>query len=226
VVERLPAMDLPICEVGSGPRGLAVWTDRKVIGIDPGPDNPHGSDPPPDNFTRLAGEGASIPLADHSVSAAVAVDTFEHIPRDGRAAVVLEMKRVVCDGGRIIVIGPVGPDAARFDARVLERWRARGETENIVHWLSEHQEIGLPSVDELIGYLGTERVTRITFQGVLNVRLWWLMHRALLGDFSRSRGSYLLQSALTPAFSRLARTWGRGPYYRYLVSVDIGPTQT
>src|SRR3954469_18775583 len=41
VVRALPQSPLPICEVGSGPQGLAVWTSRKVIGVDPGDDDRH-----------------------------------------------------------------------------------------------------------------------------------------------------------------------------------------
>ena len=36
VVDALPAIDLPICDVGSGRAGIAAWTSRPVIGVDPG----------------------------------------------------------------------------------------------------------------------------------------------------------------------------------------------
>jgi len=222
VVAQLPALPLPICEVGSGPRGLASWTPRQVIGIDPGPDAPHGELSPANNFTRLPGDGANIPLPDQSVAAAVAVDTFEHIPRDQRSAVVREMKRVVRDGGRLIIIGPVGDAAARFDARVLDRWCARGATDGIVHWLSEHQEMGLPSVEEIVDYVGTDRILSIRTDGVMNVHLWWMMHRALLGDFSRSRLAFAMQSSLTPVFSQIVGRWSRGPHYRQMIVADVG----
>ena len=80
-----------------------VWprgTPRTVIGVDPGADDRHGEVRVVPNFQRVEGDGSNIPLPDASVAAAVAVDTFEHIPNDGRAAVITEMKRVVADGGR------------------------------------------------------------------------------------------------------------------------------
>ena len=93
------------------------------------------------------------------------------------------MKRVVADGGRLIIIGPTGPAAAAADAKVLSRWRARGDHRGVVEWLSEREQLGLPSVDDLVGYLKGERVQSVCVRGVFNVQLWWLMHRALLGDF-------------------------------------------
>ena len=80
VVEALPAIDLPICEVGSGRAGIAAWTSRPVIGVDPGADDRHGDGERPANMTRVASSGARLPLGDSSVSAAIAVDTLEHIP--------------------------------------------------------------------------------------------------------------------------------------------------
>lgn len=221
VVAALPASELPVCEVGSGPRGLAAWTPRRVVGVDPGPDERHGQLAAVDNLQRVAGDGAHIPLPDRSVAAAVAVDTFEHIPREDRPAVAAEMQRVVAAGGRLIIIGPTGPAAAAADARVLARWRARGESSGVVRWLSEHQRFGLPTVEELVGYAMGERAATVTVTGAFNARLWWLMHRALLGDFSRARWSYLTQLLLTHPFAALARRWHRGPYYRYLVVADL-----
>ena len=81
VATALPtASPLSVCEVGSGPAGLANWTKRQIIGIDPGPDEKHGEVDVPPNLTRVEGEGAAIPLDDCSVSAAVAVDMLEHVP--------------------------------------------------------------------------------------------------------------------------------------------------
>lgn len=221
VVAALPGVPLPICEIGSGPRGLAAWTQREVIGVDPGPDARHGDNAPPGNLRRVGGDGSHIPLPDRAVAAAVAVDTLEHMPRDVRAAVVAEMKRVVASGGRLIIIGPIGEEAALADAKVLARWQAQDESSRVVEWLSEHQRFGLPAVDEVVCYVGTERVSKITVTGVFNVELWWLMHRALLGDFSHSRLSFLIQLMLTHPFAFLARQWRRGPFYRYLVVADL-----
>jgi SAM-dependent methyltransferase len=222
VVARLPDSPLPICEVGSGPQGIAVWTSRDVIGVDPGDDERHNAGTPPPNFTRLKGDGANIPLPDRSVAAAIAVDTFEHIPAEARSAVVREMERVTADGGRIILMGPTGPDAATGDRYVLERWRSRGEGKKIVVWLGEHEQIGLPTVEELTSLLHTGRVTRVRALGVYNLGLWRTMHRTLLGDFPRPRGDRFLHHLLWAPFGVMARRYNRGPFYRQLVIAEVG----
>jgi SAM-dependent methyltransferase len=222
VVARFPSSALPICEVGSGPQGIACWTTKTIIGVDPGADERHGpSPPPPPNFQRVLGDGANIPLADRSVAAAVAVDTFEHIPAQARPAVVREMVRVTADGGRIILMGPTGPDAARGDHYVLERWRERGDG-NIVTWLGEHEQIGLPTADELASLLRIGRVTGVKIVGVYNLELWRTMHRALLGDYAKPRGDRFLHHLLWAPFGFLARRYRRGPFYRQLVVAEVG----
>ena len=222
VVRALPALPLPICEVGSGPRGIAAWTSRDVIGVDPGDDERHGSEGrPAENMRRLQGDGANIPLEDASVSAAVAVDTMEHVPREHRAAVVTEMLRVTAPGGRVILMGPAGPDAAEGDRALLERFRERGDTEGPVVWLSEHLDLGLPTVDELVDMVDGERVRRVEARGVFNMSLWWTMHRAALGEFPQPRGAHHVHHLLWAPFGEVARRFRRGPFYRQLVLAEV-----
>src|SRR4051794_31305066 len=135
VVDALPVLDLPICEVGSGRAGIAVWTSRPVIGVDPGADDRHGPGGQPSNMSRIRSHGASLPLGDSSMSAAIAVDTLEHIPVADRQAVVDEMKRVTAPGGRVIIIGPAGSEAALADRRLLDRWMASDPGNPVVGWL-------------------------------------------------------------------------------------------
>jgi SAM-dependent methyltransferase len=223
VVEALPGLDLPICEIGSGRAGVAAWTARPVIGIDPGDDGRHGDGVQPPNMTRIQGDGAHLPLDDESASAAIAVDTFEHIPPAGRQAVADEMKRVTVPGGRVIIIGPSSPEAAAGDRRLLESWNARDPDNLVAGWLGEHFENGLPDVAELIGLLGRDRVTAVRAQGVFNLRLWWLMHRRAMGDFPRVRGSDRVHHLAWGAVGVAARRYPRGPFYRHMVVADIGP---
>jgi SAM-dependent methyltransferase len=211
-----------ICEVGSGPQGIALWTGEDVIGVDPGADDPHGQLVPLANFQRVEGDGANIPLADRSVAATVAVDTFEHIPAPARPAVIREMLRVTDDGGRVIIMGPVGPDAARADHRVLERWREHAPESSIVTWLTEHEQIGLPSIEELVAaLLGTDRVKRVRVVGVYNLTLWWTTYRVLLGDFWKPRGERYLHHLMWTPFAFVARRYRRGPFYRQLIVAEL-----
>ena len=92
--ERAPDGPLPVCEVGSGPSGLARWTDRSIIGVDPGEDELHVDHVPAPNLRRVVGTGAALPLDDASMVATVAVDTMEHVMPGERAATIAEMVRV------------------------------------------------------------------------------------------------------------------------------------
>ncbi|MCW2993583.1 MAG: hypothetical protein JWQ18_1078 [Conexibacter sp.] len=221
VARALPALDLPICEVGSGPAGLALWTDRSVWGVDPGADERHGGIVSPPNLTRVQSDGASIPLPDRAASATIAVDTFEHIPPAARQAVVDEMKRVTAPSGRVIIIGPTNAEAATGDRRVYDRWAAREDHGNILQWLGEHFENGLPTVEELVGLLGTDRVAAVHATGVFPLRMWWIMHRATLGDFPQPRGFHLIHHLTWGPFGWVARRLHRGPYYRWMVVADL-----
>lgn len=221
VVDALPESELPICEVGSGPAGLAAWTRRPVIGVDPGEDARHGVDSPPTNMKRVFAAGAELPLPDRSVCAAVAVDTFEHIPRAERGQVLEEMKRVTAPGGRLLIIGPCGEAAAAADRRLLARWESVAPSGNIAAWLREHVEQGLPSVEELVGLIGSERVASIRTTGAFNIHLWWTMHRVTLGDFPQPRGTHLIHHLLWSPLAVLARTTKRGPHYRQLIVADL-----
>jgi SAM-dependent methyltransferase len=220
-VAALPSSTLPICEVGSGPAGLAAWTSRPVIGVDPGPDERHGGVATPPNLRRVVGDGANIPLEDRSAAATVLVDTLEHIPPAARAAVIDEMKRVTADGGRLVIMGPTGTAAAKGDRLVLERWRERGASEGVVEWLGEHFENGLPTEEEIVALIGTERVVSVSVTGVFNLRLWWTMHRATLGDFPQPRGWHLIHHLTWGPFAMVARRLRRGPFYRYLVVAQL-----
>ena len=225
VARALPDLDLPVCEVGSGPQGLAVWTDRTVIGVDPGDDERHGglAAAGPANLRRVPGDGAHIPLPDRSVAAAVAVDTLEHIPRADRPAVVREMKRVTAPGGRVILMGPSGPAAAAADRELLERHQALGGVDGPVVWLGEHVEHGLPSVEDMVAMVGGERCTRVVVRGVFNLAMWRTRHRALLGDFPQPRGSHLVHHLMWAPFGAAARRLQRGPHYRCIVVAELGP---
>ena len=216
-VDALPAGDDPVCEIGSGPAGLSSWTDRKIIGVDPGSDDRHGDLIALPNLQRVIGDGTHVPLADRSVIAAVAVDTFEHIPRPLRPVVVSEMTRITAPGGRLIIIGPTGPPAAEADRWLLAALRRRGPEPPWAEWLDEHLDNGLPTLEEMHSLLESPRVMRIRSAGYLNLWFWRAMH---LGAMSGPR----LGPAHAPTwgvFARAARRYQRGPFYRWMFVADL-----
>ena len=220
VVDALAGVTGPVCEIGSGPAGLASWTDRQVIGVDPGGDERHGDFRALPNLERVVGDGAHIPLASDSVAVAVAVDTFEHIPQPSRHAVAAELVRITRPGGRVVVIGPTGPAARAGDAWLLETFRRRDRVPDWAVWLAEHVEMGVPTVDEMVSLFSDEPVVSVAQTGVLNVRLWQVMHLAAL------RGPRLgpAHVPLWGSFARLARRYHRGPFYRWMFVAEIGPS--
>ena len=218
MVSALPNGPLPVCEVGSGPSGLARWTDRSIIGIDPGEDELHVDHTPAPNLRRVVGTGAALPLVDASVAATVAVDTMEHVMPDERAATIAEMVRVTAPGGRVIVIGPTGPAAAEADRWLLDTLDARGGRPPWAIWLKEHEERGVPSLDELTQWLSIPRVSRISGRGVLNVRDWKTMHLAAMGALPRFGP---LDPLMWQPFADYALHRRGGPFYRQLVVADV-----
>jgi SAM-dependent methyltransferase len=216
VVAALPPGDDPVCEIGSGHGGLAHWVSRPVIGIDPRA----GDDgvPLPANLRELSPDGATIPLDDQSVAAAVAVDTFEHIPAAGRERAITEMKRVVRPGGRVIIIGPTGPDAARGDHRVLELHRRRAAGRGSIRWLEEHERNGLPDLPSLLRWVGEDRVRSVCAEPIFNLRLWHVMHLAAIGALPRTGP---LHPFVWAPFGALARRMNRPPTYRQLVVAKL-----
>ena len=217
VLDVLPHGDAPICEIGSGAAGLSSWTGRPIIGVDPGPDERHGGVIALPNLRRVVGDGAHVPLADGSVAATVAVDTFEHIPSSERARVVAEMIRVTQPGGRIVIIGPTGREAGEADRWLLQSLRNPGPEPPWAAWLEEHMTMGLPTVDEMTALLQGSRVGRLRSAGYLNVSLWRVMHTAAM---SGPR----LGPAHVPvwgSFARVARRYRRGPFYRWMFVADL-----
>jgi len=217
VVDALPDGDDPVCEIGSGPAGLSTWTDRKIIGVDPGSDDRHRELAPLPNLERLVGDGTNVPLADRSVTAAVAVDTFEHIPAAKRRGVVREMERVTAPGGRVIIMGPTGGPAAEGDRWLLETLRAQERPPDWALWLEEHLENGLPTQMEMTSLFDSPRVVRVRSQGYLNLRFWRMMHLAAI------KGPRLgpAHVPIWGAFARLARRYADGPFYRWIFIADL-----
>jgi SAM-dependent methyltransferase len=217
VVDALPARNAPVCEIGSGPAGLSSWTERRVIGVDPGSDERHGELTPLPNLERVVGDGADLPLADRSVMAAVAVDTLEHIPHARRPAVVSEMARVTAPNGRIIIMGPTGAAAAQGDRWLLEMLTEQDPEPEWAVWLEEHLSNGLPTLAEMHALLALPRVIRVRSQGYLNLGLWRIMHLAAV------RGPRLgpAHSPVWGTFARLARRYARRPFYRWMFVADL-----
>jgi len=217
VVEALRRIDDSICEIGAGLVGLARWVPNQIVGVDPTPAPDEAV--LPSNLELVTASGNAIPLADRSVGAAVAVDTFEHVAPELRAPILAEMKRVTRDDGLVIVMGPTGRESEQADRRLLRMFERKNVGESSARWLREHIANGLPTVEELTTGLGTDRVRSVTARGVFNIRLWYLMHLAASGAIPRTGP---LHPSVWYPVAAIARRFHLTPCYRQLVVASIG----
>jgi hypothetical protein len=74
----------------------------------------------------------------------LSLDTLEHVPRPARAGFVAELARVAAH--RVLLACPTA-EAAGIDTAVRNRFTAMGV--GVPSWLSEHQEYGLPTREEI-----------------------------------------------------------------------------
>jgi SAM-dependent methyltransferase len=218
VVEALPQSAGKVCEVGSSTGGLARWVAIPVVGVEPDlAALPDGARPP--NLRLVDGDATSLPFADDSFPAAVAVDTLEHLQPPRRESAVRELVRITAPGGRVIVNGPAGARAADADRRVLARLTERGlGGGSNARWLREHVENGLPTVEELVRWLTDAGADRVTAIGVFDLRLWYVMHLAGMDVIPRTGP---LHPLVWGPFAAVARRYHHGPCYRQLVIADL-----
>jgi SAM-dependent methyltransferase len=217
VVAAVPHAADRICEIGSGPVGIAAWTPLRVVGVEPEVDvSVHR----PANLELIQADGSQIPLEDESFPAVVAVDVLEHVSPTTRATIVREMIRITRPRGRVILMGPTGRAAAEGDEKVLARLRAKGASGGSERWFSEHAANGLPTRDELAALLRHSRVTSVTSQGFFNMSLWYVMHLAALGVIPRTGP---LHPFVWAPFAAVATRAHLGNCYRQLVIADIAP---
>lgn len=156
-LEARPERYATILEVGSGSMGLSRFTRKKVVGVDP-----HIEGPRHPNMELIRGNATELPFPDGSFDLVVAMDVLEHVPSDLRPKVVAEVLRVAKK--KIFVGFPSGPVSQKWEARVSERfqknaagWKKSAQQLEVYRrrfwFLAEHAEHGLPSREEMDGYL-------------------------------------------------------------------------
>jgi hypothetical protein len=128
-----------ILDVGCGPHGLACAFDGvPFVGTDVL--FPHHVHPA---MVAVRSRPGPLPFADGTFGTVVALDVFEHVPPDDRAAFVLELGRVAAE--RVIVGCPT------TEAQGIDDFLGRQLGEPMPVWLAEHYECGLPTPGELEG---------------------------------------------------------------------------
>ena len=129
-----------LLDVGSGPHGLACAAPGvEFVGMDM--DFPLPATPA---MVAIRNEPGPFPFADAAFGTVVSLDVLEHVPPADRRDVVLEMTRV--SAHRVIVACPSSEMAALDN---LVRGMFRGAGQPVPGWLSEHDENGLPTPEEI-----------------------------------------------------------------------------
>jgi hypothetical protein len=156
-----------VLEVGSGPVGIGLLTDRAFFGCDLA-----FEEEPLSEMRATIGSAAHLPFPDREFEAVIASDLLEHVPASLRPVVVDQLIRV---SRRIVIVGVPCDQKSEWADRCLARWRSLWRKPS-PEWLVEHQSLGLPdceSIEDLLRKQG-----RITWTVLPNENVW--MHLALM----------------------------------------------
>ena len=129
-----------LLDVGCGPHGFAcAHPDVPFVGLDV--EFPAKVAP---SMTAIQAPAGPLPFQDGAFHTVLSLDTLEHVPRPDRAGFIAELSRVAAH--RVLLACPTS-EAAGIDTAIRARFTAMGV--GIPSWLSEHQEYGLPTRDEI-----------------------------------------------------------------------------
>jgi ubiquinone/menaquinone biosynthesis C-methylase UbiE len=115
-----------VLEVGVGTGNfLAIFADvaRAVVGVDLTPGMLAAARDRYPEMLLVAGDGARLPLSNHSIGLATTAQTLHHIPNP--VPVLVEMRRVVRSEGRVLVVDQVAPEDPAQAARMNELEKMR-----------------------------------------------------------------------------------------------------
>ena len=130
-------------DVGCGPHGFAcAHPDVPFVGLDV--EFPHAVAP---SMTAIQAPAGPLPFQDGAFHTVLSLDTLEHVPRPDRAGFVAELARVAAH--RVLLACPTA-EAAGLDIAIRDRFLAQGAA--VPSWLSEHDEHGLPTREEIEGF--------------------------------------------------------------------------
>jgi hypothetical protein len=202
-----------VTEVGSGPVGIGPYLRRPFTGVD--------TALPAPRHRLLEPVEASVletGFAPRSRPCVVSTDMLEHLPRRWRQAAVTELARIA--GALLVVAVPCGAAAEAHDRETAELFR---QVRGVDHrFLLEHVEYGLPTAEELNGYViealravGRTATVRVVPNASLRVRRFvmrrWIRRRLV------DQVGWLVLTWLSAFLARRDRE----PCYRRTVIVEF-----
>lgn len=201
-----------VLEVGSSSIGITPYLNRSVVGVDtvfPEPVVPQ--------LVPVISKGP-LPFRNQSFDAVVAMDTFEHVPREYRQSFINEAIRT---SRKLVVLGfPEGEGAERHDAKMEQYYtRLYGEPH---HYFVEHRTYGVPRRQEVEAYLDeakkqTARDFTVSREKNVNIFLRSLFIRLI---WHPSRMVHVLYFLLT-ILSRWDRLFHFGRCYRAIYFITL-----
>lgn len=213
VVREIRKLGKPsILEVGSGGLGIAPYLGQKVVGLDK-------SFTPPIHplLTTKIGSGEHIPFPDKSFDVVVAMDVLEHLLREKRKKVILEMGRVA---RKLLVIGvPTGEEARKQDKLLAGVYREKHGAD--FPFFLEHREYGLPEREEIRRLVKDGLDKRIVDIKVIGNEPLKLREFLMKGWMTKSFWGKVFYWKILLLAIPLFRFFDRSPYYRTIFFVKL-----
>lgn len=220
IVKRLRRRALQrerVLEIGANENGFSRFANVPVVAVDIDSENLRACRREQRALPIMA-DVAALPFRDGTFDVCVCIDTFEHLPQPTRGRAASEIARVVQVAGTAVVAFPSGGAAVRAERKIRdEYYRATG---NRLRWLEEHDEMGLPSTDDVVASFrssmrGSHRVSRAKNT---NLTVWRWAWRVMLCGWP-GRGNAVFQAALRLATPLISRVHA-GRCYRSIVWVE------
>jgi O-antigen biosynthesis protein len=145
IFQGRPGERLSLLDVGSGPVRLTETFLPEWVGVTR-TDVRTFDDPA---IVPIDADG-SLPFPDGSMDVVLAMDVLEHVPKEQRASVIAECRRVArrC----VILAGPVHTPEVVAAERAFAAF-ARAVSGRDVAFLEEHARFGLPHTTDVVGAL-------------------------------------------------------------------------
>ncbi|TXK76915.1 glycosyltransferase [Paenibacillus sp. N3.4] len=172
----------------------------------------------------IQGDATEMPFSDNEYDWVIALDVFEHINNDRKQAFLLEMNRVGKHG--FLMSAPFNTPGVAVTEKSANTFFHVLYGEDY-RWLKEHEELGLPELDETLDFLIKREIPFIHF-GHGSLAIWEMMmstHFLVAGKFALRPYCTLIDDVYN---QKIYSSDYADPHYRqFIVSVkDSGIIET